>query len=315
MSATAAHHWVRTISPAPGSGAGAGVGWQTPTVTSSSPDQGSTPATGGGERQWDAAAYAIFEDERTRPLHDLIAQIHCGEPQLVVDLGCGNGPATLRLADRWPGARVVGVDSSETMLQAATRADPAGRVEWVRADASDWDPASLGAPPDVIVSNALLQWVPGHLDLLPRWIQALRPGGWFALQAPGNFDAPSHALMRVIAQTHSRAGELLNVLNRPAVAEPSTYLRVLARLGCRVNAWETTYLHVLDREGADPDPVLTWVSATGLRPVLGLLTDEAEREAFLAPYAAALHKAYPRTAEGVVLPFRRVFAVAQRLDA
>lgn len=261
---------------------------------------------------WDPTTYARFSDERSRPFADLVGRIGAQDPALVVDLGCGNGPATLSLAALWPNARVVGVDSSEAMLETAQSLDTSGRVEWVQSDLQDWDPASLGQRPDVIVTNSTLQWLPSHLTLLPVWINALADGGWFALQVPNSFDAPSHRLMRDVAAQHSRAGELAAALDLPSVAEPRTYFTVLSRLGCLVDAWETTYLHVLDAAGEDPNPVLSWTSGTGLRPVLDLLGDDASREAFLAPYAAALTEAYPRTAAGVVFPFRRVFAVAHK---
>ena len=126
------------------------------------------------------------------------------------------------------------------------------------------------------MTSSTLQWVPGHLDLLDAWVGALADGGWFALQVPGNFDAPSHRLMRETAEHHERAGELGAALDLPAVGEPATYLRYLSRLGCDVDAWETTYLHVLDPDGEDENPVLTWVAATGLRPVIDILTDDDE---------------------------------------
>ena len=193
-----------------------------------------------------------------------MAQVRTDDPALVVDLGCGHGPPTLILAQLWPQARVVGVDASEAMLEAARELDRDGRVEWVQSDLREWDPASLGQAPDVVVTSSTLQWVPGHLDLLDAWVAALAEGGWLALQVPGNFDAPSHRLMRETAEHHERAGELTAALDLPAVGEPATYLRYLDRLGCEVDAWETTYLHVLDPDGEDENPVLTWVS--GDRP-------------------------------------------------
>ena len=261
---------------------------------------------------WDPTAYARFSAERSRPLADLVTQVRADDPALVVDLGCGHGPATLTLAGLWPKARVVGIDASEAMLDSARARDEHGRVEWVQADLREWDPASLGQAPDVLVTSSTLQWIPGPLDLLDAWVAALSDGGWLALQVPGNFDAPSHRLMRETAEHHERAGELTAALDLPAVGEPATYLRYLARLGCRVDAWETTYLHVLDPEDEEENPVLAWVTATGLRPVLDILTVPEERAAFMTPYAAQLAEAYPRTAVGVVVPFRRVFAVARK---
>jgi trans-aconitate methyltransferase/predicted enzyme related to lactoylglutathione lyase len=268
--------------------------------------------TGRAGTVWNPAQYARYADYRARPFRDLLAAVGAQAPRLVVDLGCGNGPLTLSLGHRWPGARIIGVDHSPQMLAAARALDVGGRVEWVEADLAAWDPSLLDAEPDVIVTNAALQWVPGHLDLLPGWVDALAPGGWLALQVPGNFDAPSHVLMREVAAGHPKAGELESALARPAAASAQTYLAVLSAAGCEVDAWETTYLHRLDPDGKEEDPVLEWVRGTGLRPVLDTLTEPSERAAFLEEYAGRLRTAYPRTVAGVVLPFRRVFAVAHR---
>ena len=262
---------------------------------------------------WDPQQYALFSDHRGRPFGDLLARVYAGSPALVVDLGCGDGPLTLGLGQRWPDARIVGVDASPQMLGAAREHDVDGRVEWVQARAEEWDPASLAAPIDVLVTNATLQWVPSHLDLIPTWVDAIAPGGWFAMQVPANFSAPSHALMREVAARHTRASELTPRLDRAvAVASAPAYLDRLATCGLEADVWETTYEHVLDPAGAQRSPVLEWVKGTGLRPVLEGLTDEAERVAFLDDYVAELDQAYPRRAYGVVLGFTRIFAVGHK---
>lgn len=263
---------------------------------------------------WDPQQYAKFSGHRSRPFGDLLARVGAASPSLVVDLGCGNGPLTLSLGERWPEARIVGVDHSPEMLRAARALDAGGRVEWVEADVATWDPASLGAAPDVVVTNATLQWVPGHEALLGRWAVALAPDGWLAVQVPGNLDAPSHSLMRTVASGHPAAERLRPALDRLAVAQPTHYVEVLAAAGLEGDVWETTYQHVLDPEGRQASPVLEWVRGTGLRPVLETLTDEAERQAFLEDYDARLRAAYPRTSVGVVFPFRRIFAVGHKVD-
>ena len=262
---------------------------------------------------WNPEQYEKFSDHRRRPFVDLTSRVGASSPRLVVDLGCGAGGMTLGLARRWPHARIVGVDSSAEMLEAAAISDTRGRVAWVRCDVESWDPAQLGAPIDVIISNALLQWVPTHFQLIRGWVDALAPGGWFAMQVPGNFNAPSHTLLRDVAAASPRATDLLPTLTRgEAVSETAVYLLLLARLGCEVDAWETTYQHVLDPGGQQGDPVLEWTKGTALLPVFEVLTDEAERAAFVAAYDRALMKAYPRQPFGTVFPFRRIFAVARK---
>jgi trans-aconitate 2-methyltransferase len=264
-----------------------------------------------GDAAWDPRQYAVFAGHRGRPFADLLARVDADDPRLVVDLGCGSGELTLGLAQRWPNARVVGVDSSPDMLARARELDGDGRVEWVEAAAEDWDPTESGGSVDVLVTNATLQWVPSHLRLIPSWVAALAPGGTFAMQVPSNFDAPSHRLMREVAARHARADDLRPGLARAqAVAQPQTYAALLLDLTPDVDVWQTTYEHVLAAEPDGPHPVLEWVRGTGLRPVLGVL-DDKERDDFVADYEQELEAAYPRKAYGVIFPFTRTFAVAR----
>jgi trans-aconitate 2-methyltransferase len=260
---------------------------------------------------WNPEQYEKFSDHRRRPFVDLTARVAANSPEIVVDLGCGSGALTLELSGRWPRARVIGIDSSPEMLDRARGNDSVERVEWVCSDVESWDPARLGAPIDVIIANSLLQWVPSHLRLIPGWITALAPDGWFAMQVPGNFNAPSHTLLREVATKSPRAAELLPCLGRgEAVSEPAVYLFLLAGLGCDVDTWETTYQQVLDPGALRSEPVLEWTKGTALLPVFEVLTDEGERADFVAAYGKALLQAYPRQRFGTVFPFRRIFAVA-----
>jgi trans-aconitate 2-methyltransferase len=248
---------------------------------------------------WDPDRYLTYADERGRPFVELLARVAVARPSTVVDLGCGPGNLTRLLAERWPAARVLGVDSSPEMV-AAGRDLP--RVELAVGDLRTWEPS---APVDVLVSNATLQWVPGHLELLPRLVGHVAPGGWFAFQVPGNFDEPSHTIRRDLAAEEPYAAQTADVAV-PDAHDAATYLDALVRLGCEVDAWETTYLHVLTGE----DPVFTWISGTAARPTLQALPDDL-RPQFEAELKRRLRDAYPAGPAGVVLPFRRVFVVAR----
>ncbi len=255
---------------------------------------------------WDPAKYVQFGDYRDRPFFDLTGRVHSESPGQVVDLGCGPGSLTATLAGRWPGADVVGVDSSAEMLSKArdvTQGTPSLRFELM--DIAEWMPA---AETGVVVSNAALQWVPGHQDMMRAWLAALGPGSWFAMQVPGNFNAPSHVLMRQLAASSRWAPKLQGVLRGgESVGEPADYLRILLDAGFTADAWETTYQQVLP----GPDPVLEWVRGAALRPVLAALSP-AEGAEFEAGYAAALRQAYPPGVHGTVFPFRRIFAVGRK---
>lgn len=252
---------------------------------------------------WDPDRYLAYADERGRPFVELLARVGASAPADVVDLGCGPGNLTGLLAERWPDARVRGLDSSAEMIARAD--DP--RIRFEVADLRAWAAEDGADPVDVVVTNATLQWVPGHLNLLPSLVRRIRPGGWLALQVPGNFDEPSHTIRRDLAAEPAYASHTRDVAS-PASHDPATYRDALAATGCEVDAWETTYLHVLSGE----DPVFTWVSGTGARPTLEALP-AGLREEFEAEFRARLRAAYPPRDDGrVVLPFRRVFAVARR---
>lgn len=266
---------------------------------------------------WDPGQYLRHATHRTRPLADLLAHVpeppaHPGRPLRIADLGCGPGNSTALIAARWPTAHITGLDNSAQMLEQARRdregaSTDHGRIDFARADLAHWTP-SAAEPYDLIISNATFQWVPGHAGYFPAWLSGLAPGGTFAFQVPGNFGAPSHALMRELADSErwrDRLGGLLR--HTDAVLEPADYLARLTGLGCVTDAWETTYQHLLPGE----DPVLDWVKGTGLRPVLTALEDDPDAaESFVAEYRELLRTAYPRTDHGTVLPFRRIFAVA-----
>ncbi len=250
---------------------------------------------------WDPDRYLAYADERGRPFLDLIARIDAESPRR------GRGPR-LRAGqpDRAARPALAGRRRARSRLQPGDdRAARRPRASaFAVADLREWV-SDEREQVDVLVSNATLQWVPDHLELLPELVERVRPGGWFAFQVPGNFDEPSHTIRQELAAEERYAAHTAGVAV-PDSHDPATYLEVLAAAGCAVDAWETTYLHVLTGE----DPVFTWVSGTGARPTLEALPTEL-REEFEEEFRARLRAAYPRHEYGVVLPFRRVFVVAR----
>lgn len=248
--------------------------------------------------RWDPGQYERYGDERGRPFHDLLGRIGAQRPRRVVDLGCGPGSMTALLARRWPDAVVEGVDSSPEMI-AQARSVPGIAV--TLGDVTRW----VGGPDvDVVLSNATLQWVPGHQELLTRWARDLPPDGWLGFQVPGNFDAPAHTVLRELA---ARWGLERVLRHHDAVDSPSSYAELLLDAGLQVDAWETTYLHVLPGR----DPVVEWLRGTGLRPVLAALSDN-DAARFCAEFAEQVRVPYPPGPHGTLFPFRRIFAVGHK---
>lgn len=254
---------------------------------------------------WDPRQYLKYSDHRLRPAVDLINRIPDRNFRRIDDLGCGPGTVTRLLAERWPDARVTGVDASPEMLNRATAESP--DIGWRREDIAAWTPPE---PPDLIFSNAALHWLDGHAALFPRLLSLLAPGGVLAVQMPKNHGAPSHVLMAETVEEGSWK-ELLAPYLRPApVADRDLYYDLLAETATRLDIWETTYAQTLEGD----DPVFQWIKGTALKPLLDAF-DAAGREDwkrdFCDAYREKLRRAYAGRADGRTLfPFRRLFLVA-----
>lgn len=256
-----------------------------------------------GSKDWDPGTYARFRDFRLRPALDLIAQIGALPPGPVIDLGCGDGAVAAALAERFAGRALIGVDSSRAMLAAAAATGLYSAL--AEADVAAWQAESR---PALIFSNAVLHWLDAHETLLPRLAGMLAPGGVLAVQMPRQFDAPSHVLLRAVAEAHFPGQDGPRA---PApVAAPAEYVRLLAGLGA-VDAWETTYVQRLAPAEA-AHPVRRFTESTAMRPFLATL-DAAQAARFTALYEADLAVAYPPEADGSVLfPFKRLFFTLTR---
>lgn len=251
---------------------------------------------------WEPDRYLQFSDERLQPAIDLLNRIPLARSERIVDLGCGAGNVTRLLTQRWPEADITGLDSSPEMLDRARRVLPTARFEL--SGVEHWEP---DGPPDLLFSNAALHWVGDHSSLFPRLLDSLSPGGVLAVQMPGNFEAPSHRLIRELAASPAWTGKL-GPGRMGAVLPMADYQHILAPRCTRLSLWETTYWQSM----SGPAPVLDWLRGTTLIPYLAPL-DDVTRAAFLVELGASLAAAYPADATGTTLfPFRRIFILAQR---
>jgi trans-aconitate 2-methyltransferase len=253
---------------------------------------------------WSARQYLRFEDERTRPSRDLLAQVPLARARLVIDLGCGPGNSTELLAERYPQAEIVGLDSSPDMLRQARERLP--QCAFTQADLATWMP---GEPADLLFANAVFQWVPDHPSVLRRLVEALPQGGVLAVQMPDNTTEPALALMQEVAANGPwAANAAVAEAARADLPKPEFYYDLLKPLCARVDLWHTVYNHVM----AGPEGVVEWFKGSSLRPFIAAL-DAGMRDDFLGAYLAQIARHYSRRFDGhVLLKFPRLFIVATR---
>ncbi|PTX99810.1 trans-aconitate 2-methyltransferase [Verrucomicrobia bacterium LW23] len=277
---------------------------------------------------WDPSLYLKYADERTQPCRDLIHRVQLTAPEDVVDLGCGPGNSTAVLAARWPLARITGLDSSAEMLARAHAAMP--RIHWQQGDIASWtaEPAEEAAPdtagngaspaaaadgagrPQLVFSNAALQWVPDHFELVPRLFAQVAPGGALAVQVPAQVNAPAHVIMRELTQSAAwRSYFPMGSVRDWHVHEPGVYFDLLSPLTSRLDMWLTDYMMYLP----GPQSIVDWYQGTGMRPYLDALPSDELRRVFMADVLAEVAVTYPARSNGMVeFPFRRLFFVAYR---
>jgi len=252
---------------------------------------------------WDPSQYLKFAGVRLRPAIDLLNRVPQATPSRVYDLGCGAGNVTRALVERWSAAEVVGVDSSPEMLDLARKALPGARFE--AGDLNRWTPDKA---PEVIYSNAALQWLDDHATLFPRLMSLLAPGGTLAVQMPRNHQAPSHTCMEEAAADGPWRDTLAPVLRTRPTAPPEVYYDILAPHAAVLDIWEVIYLQVMEGD----NPVHQFTKGSALKPLLDALPPD-QSKAYEAKYAALVRKAYPPSADGRTLfPFRRLFIIAHK---
>jgi trans-aconitate 2-methyltransferase len=252
--------------------------------------------------EWSAGQYLRFEDERTRPSRDLLAQVPLTKARLVIDLGCGPGNSTELLAARFPEAEIIGLDSSHEMLKRARERLP--HATFAVADLASWLPP---AQADLLFANALFQWIPDHPSVLRRLLEALPQGAVLAVQMPDNTGEPALVLMEEVAASGPwSSNAALKQAGRAALPSPEAYYDLLKPLCARLDLWHTVYNHVMP----GPEGIVEWFKGSGLRPYLSAL-DANLREDFLAAYLAGIKRHYSSRCDGrVLLRFPRLFILA-----
>jgi trans-aconitate 2-methyltransferase len=251
---------------------------------------------------WNPEKYLSFANIRFRAAVDLMERIPHANFRFICDLGSGTGHVTHILQERWPEARVLGVDNSPEMLAHARHEFP--DLEWLSADVGSW---KAPGSPDLIFSNAALHWVPDHEHLFPRILGQLQPGGWLAVQMPRHIDDPGHLLILETANDPRWRDRFTEGIGM-RVHTAEEYWQWVRPVSAQLDIWETIYHHELDGDNA----VVNFFLGSQLRPYMAKL-DKSEQDDFLHIYGEKVGRAHPRQYNGkTILPFRRIFMLAQR---
>lgn len=247
---------------------------------------------------WNAKLYLRFQKERTQPAIDLANRVRSHSLQKIADLGCGPGNSTAVLKTLFPKAEILGIDSSERMIQQARKEHP--ELSFQLQDLHDLDSGY-----DMLFSNACLQWVPDHQSLLPELMEKLTEGGILAVQVPRNSDEPLYRIIKeVAAEPKWRLGDTYFETND--TLEPEEYYEILTGCASEFQIWETVYCHALPSHQA----LVDWVKGTRLRPYLDALTPE-DQVLFEQEIVRRAAETYAVHQDGMVLlHFRRLFFTA-----
>jgi trans-aconitate 2-methyltransferase len=134
-----------------------------------------------GVRDWDGASYDRISGTMEALGLEVLSRLELSGDELVLDAGCGSGRITQALIDRLPRGRVIAVDQSPSMVEAAIeRLGPQADVRV--ADLLELD---LGEPVDAILSTATFHWISDHERLFKALHAALRPDGRLVAQCGG----------------------------------------------------------------------------------------------------------------------------------
>lgn len=252
---------------------------------------------------WNSAQYLKFKAQRTQPAVDLAARIDIN-PSEFIDIGCGPGNSTRVVKNRFPSARAVGADYSENMLEAARKDNP--DCEFIRLDAGG-DLSEFSGKFDLVFSNACIQWIPNHRELLPKMFSMLKNGGELAVQIPVNYDEPIHKIIGSVSASEKWREKLTNPSIFHTLFE-SEYFDILSDLTSDFEMWKTVYCHRMPSH----DSIIEWYKSTGLKPYLDALPDE-EKEEFTNEVKREVEKAYPTQKNGeIIFRFPRLFFIAKR---
>jgi trans-aconitate 2-methyltransferase len=256
----------------------------------------------GNSKDWKPELYLKYRNERTQPSIDLVNKISMDfVPENIIDLGCGPGNSSQVLVQRWLTSYFVGVDNSVSMIEKAKMDYP--NQEWVVADASNY---KTDLKFDLVFSNATIQWIPNHENLLSKFHELLSDRGILAIQIPMFWDMPLAKAIEKVSKGNRWKTRTKDVLNLFTIHDYFFYYDQLSGLFNTIDMWETDYMHILDSQNS----ILEMIKSTGLKPYLERIEGNAEKLEFEEEVLNEIKRHYPLQKNGkVIFPFKRLFFI------
>lgn len=253
---------------------------------------------------WNSNQYLKFKNERTQPAFDLANRICIDNPKNIIDIGCGPGNSTFVLKNRFPNANIIGIDNSADMISKAKSKDSS--INFVQADVNEFF-AECKDKFDVVFSNACIQWIPNHKDLLSKLMRILKINGVLAIQIPYNYNEPIHKIISKVT-TNSKWKSIFTTLRQKYVLEISEYYDLLSEISSDFQMWQTVYFHKM----TSYESILEWYRGTGLRPYLNQLNENQTAE-FEKDIMNEIKQVYSVQSNGeIIFRFPRLFFIANK---
>jgi trans-aconitate 2-methyltransferase len=258
-------------------------------------------------KDWNPNLYLKFGKERIQPTIDLVNKIDFNNPQKIIDIGCGPGNSTQVLSEKWPEAKITGIDNSEAMIEKAQKDLPL--LNWKLMDAGKDD---INEKYDIVFSNATIQWIPNHAELLLKFSKIMTENGIIALQIPQFLEMPISKSIARVAEDKMWAARTQKINNYFTIHHYSYYYNELSKLFGKIEMWETHYMHIMDSHQS----ILDMIASTGLRPYLATLESEKDQEDFKNSVLEKIRTDYPEQENGkVIFPFQRLFFIAHNFKS
>lgn len=250
---------------------------------------------------WNSAQYLKFKKERTQPAVDLASRISVKNPKNILDIGCGPGNSTYVLYERYPHADILGIDNSENMIETARAAYP--ELKFMLCDAEKF--SGLEKKFDIVFSNACIQWIPNHAELLSHLMNLLDKGGVLAVQIPANYEEPIYKIIADVSSSDKWKSKFSHPRKLYSL-RPNEYYDILSKISSDFNMWCTTYCHRMKSHAQ----ILEWYRGTGLRPYLDVLSEDEQAD-FEDDIYEVLVNTYPTQQNGeIIFRFPRLFFTA-----